>query len=434
MKFSSNQIVWRVSAIALAALTSACGPSNRTAMEEQKVVTNGRFAPLPDRMPGSENDTPELIALGRMLYHDPILSINHTQSCNTCHRLDRGLSGVDYRSTSLGARGELGARNAPTVLNAGYQPAQFWDARAHDLAAQAAGPPLNPIEMGMPDESAIERRLRAEARYRTSFAQAYPGVTQPITYENVTGAIAAFERTLISEGRLDNYLRGEVAALDVEEQAGMRHFGSLGCTVCHAGALLGGDRLMKMGLVEEYKASADTGAGGGRFKVSQLRNATLTPPYFHDGGVATIAEAIDQMAVLQLGRDLSRAELIQITRFLGSAADRTLTVAESWTDPDAWTPRDPAGVPAGLPREGLRLLSSSHAFSRTGSALSCTSCHQSQGTKKYGLPWVGVSARYPRYHARAGQPADLAQRINGCLERSVNTSPLPVDSRRMRAM
>ena len=117
------------------------------------------FSPLPEAMPGSEDDTPERIALGKKLYFEKRLSINDSQSCASCHILDNGAAGVDNLATSPGARGEKGTRNSPTVLNAGWQDSQFWDGRAEDLVEQAKGPILNPIEMGMPDEKTVEQKI-----------------------------------------------------------------------------------------------------------------------------------------------------------------------------------------------------------------------------------------------------------------------------------
>jgi len=145
------------------------------ANESDRLISraNRYFGPLPDAMPGSENDTPESIALGKKLFFEKRLSINDTQSCASCHRLEDGFAGVDNLPTSPGARGEQGTRNSPTVLNSGWQDSQFWDGRAEDLVEQAKGPILNPIEMGMPDEQTVEQKIRGIVEYQKEFALAF---------------------------------------------------------------------------------------------------------------------------------------------------------------------------------------------------------------------------------------------------------------------
>ena len=169
------------------------------------------FARLPEKMPGSENDTPEKIELGKKLYFETAISINKKQSCNSCHRVDENRGGVDNLPTSPGAEGKLGGRNSPTTLNAGLHIAQFWDGRAADLAAQAKGPVLNPIEMGMPDEDLVLERLK-EAGYEPMFKKVFPKDQAPVTYANYAEAVAAFERTLITRDRFDDFLGGSLGA------------------------------------------------------------------------------------------------------------------------------------------------------------------------------------------------------------------------------
>jgi cytochrome c peroxidase len=293
------------------------------------------FGVLPEKMPGSENDTKELIELGRKLYFEEKISINGTQSCNTCHRLDENLAGVDGLATSKGAEGEFGGRNAPTTLNAGFHIAQFWDGRAKDLAEQAKGPVLNPIEMGMPDEAEVMTRLK-EAGYEEAFKNAFPGDEAPLTYDNYAVAVAAFERTLITRDRFDDYLKGDPSALSDVEKQGLALFMENGCSDCHAGALLGGDRYEKMGMAAEYANKEDLGRFEVTkkdedkyvFKVPSLRNIALTAPYFHDGKAETLADAVQQMAKLQYDQDLNEEQVKQIVAFLGSLSDKARTAAE----------------------------------------------------------------------------------------------------------
>ena len=291
---------------------------------------NRYFGPLPDAMPGSESDTPELIALGRKLYFEKRLSINDTQSCATCHRLENGFAGVDNLPTSPGARGEQGTRNSPTVLNSGWQDSQFWDGRAEDLVEQAKGPILNPIEMGMPDEQTVENKIRGIVEYRKEFARAFPGDEQGITYQNIAEAIAAFERTLITPGRFDDFMQGDADALSEEEQRGLKIFLKIDCRSCHDGILLGGETYEPLGKEHAYENQEDqgmymlTGDDDDRmfFKLAPLRNVALTAPYFHDGKVKTLEQAVRKMGKLQLDEDLTDQQVSDITGFLKALTDK----------------------------------------------------------------------------------------------------------------
>ncbi len=320
-------------AIALGVILSPWGSAN--AQQAKKTPADllkeakGVFKPLPDKMPGSENDTEAKIALGKKLYFEEKISINNSQSCNSCHRVDEKLGGVDNLPTSKGAEGEFGGRNAPTTLNAGFHIAQFWDGRAPDLAAQAKGPVLNPIEMGMPDEASVLERLK-EAGYAKGFEKAFPDAEQPLTYDNFAEAVAAFERTLVTCDRFDDFLGGDEEALNKRELNGLRLFVKIGCTDCHSGALMGGDRYEKMGEAEAYANTEDVGRFEVTkkeedkfvFKVPSLRNIAITGPYFHDGKAETLEDAISQMAKLQLGEELNERQVKSIAAFLGALTDK----------------------------------------------------------------------------------------------------------------
>lgn len=294
-------------------------------LKEAKAV----FKPLPDKMPGSENDTEARIELGEKLYFEKKISINRTQSCNSCHRVDENLGGVDNLPTSKGAEGEFGGRNAPTTLNAGFHITQFWDGRAPDLAAQAKGPVLNPIEMGMPDEASVLERLK-EAGYAESFKKAFPDAEQPLTYDNLAEAVAAFERTLITCDRFDDFLGGDEDALNKRELNGLRLFMKVGCADCHSGALLGGDRYEEMGEASAYANTKDLGRFDVTkkeedkfvFKVPSLRNIAITGPYFHDGKAESLEDAVKQMGSLQLGEELKERQVKTIAAFLSALTDK----------------------------------------------------------------------------------------------------------------
>lgn len=287
------------------------------------------FARLPEKMPDSENDTAARIELGRKLYFETALSSNRTQSCNSCHRLDEKLGGVDNLPTSKGAEGQLGARNAPTTLNSGLHVAQFWDGRAADLAAQAKGPVLNPIEMTMSSEEEVLARLE-ESGYREAFQAAFPESATPLSFDNFAEAVAAFERTLLTRDRFDDFLRGKPNALTAAEADGLKRFIETGCADCHGGVLLGGESYEKMGQANEYADKKDLGRFDVTkdeedryvFKVPSLRNIALTHPYFHDGQSATLADAVKQMAWLQLGEELDDQAVGSIVSFLGSLTDK----------------------------------------------------------------------------------------------------------------
>lgn len=311
-------------ALAGAGQVTAADEGQNLLAEAQK-----QFKPLPDKMPGGENDTAAKIELGKKLYNEAKISINGTQSCNSCHRVDGIRAGVDNEPTSPGAEGKRGGRNSPTTLNAGFHVAQFWDGRAADLAAQAKGPVLNPIEMGMPNEAAVLEELK-KAGYEEPFKKAFPDAAEALTYDNYAQAVAAFERTLITHDRFDDFLGGNDKALRDREKKGLAEFIKVGCADCHQGALLGGDRYEKMGQAKDYANKEDLGRFEVTkkdedkfvFKVPSLRNIALTGPYFHDGKAATLRDAVSQMADLQVGEELNDQQVASIVAFLGSLSDK----------------------------------------------------------------------------------------------------------------
>lgn len=289
------------------------------------------LGPIPDKMPGADKDTPERVALGQKLFFEKKLSMNQSQSCNSCHAVDQGKGGVDNEATSPGALGKRGGRNSPTVLNAGFHVAQFWDGRAATLEDQAKGPVLNPIEMAMPDPAVVLERLTADPAYVVGFKKAFPDDSAPISYDNFARAVAAFERTLVTRDRFDDFLKGNNASLSTKELSGLHQFLSLGCTTCHYGPLLGGNNYKKVGVVNAYENIDDKGRivvtkeeyDELVFKVPSLRNIVLTAPYFHDGRQATLRDTVSKMAWLQLGVELKPEQLDELTAFLGSLTDKS---------------------------------------------------------------------------------------------------------------
>ncbi len=287
------------------------------------------FQPLPRTSVKEGNPaTAEKIFLGKVLYFDPRLSRNQTQSCNTCH--DLATFGVDRKATSPGDLGKPGTRNSPTTFNAAFHFTQFWDGRSPDVEDQAGLPVLNPIEMNMPGEEVVISRLRKAEGYRKLFAEAFPGEKEPITFQNMKNAIGVFERTLITPSRFDAYLEGDTAAITTEEKAGMEVFIRVGCTTCHSGPLLGGQMFHKYPLFDFKSTHGVTHNSGdpGRmeatglesdrnlFKVSSMRNVTETYPYFHDGGIANLDDAIVIMAERQLNRTITGEDTRLVAAFL----------------------------------------------------------------------------------------------------------------------
>lgn len=318
----------RLLAVPLVALIAASSAQDDDLLQRARSV----FQPIPDKPPVLEGTpmTPEVVELGKMLYFDPRLSASWLISCNTCHNM--ALGGVDLLETSIGHGWQKGPRNAPTVLNAVYNIAQFWDGRAEDLEEQAKGPVQAAVEMNSTPERTLTT-LRSIPGYVAAFQEAFPEGSMAVTFDNMAKAIEAFEATLITpNSRFDQFLRGDTDALDDGERQGLRLFMDRGCSACHGGMNLGGQGYYPFGVVERPGADILPPEDKGRFAVTQtatdeyvfkspsLRNIALTPPYFHSGVVWDLTQAVAVMGSAQLGRELSDAETTLIAAFL-----RTLT-------------------------------------------------------------------------------------------------------------
>ena len=268
---------------------------------------------------------PRKVDLGHRLFLDARLSRDNTISCASCHGLQTG--GTDRRSRSIGIGGAQGDVNAPTVFNSGFNFRQFWDGRAATLEDQIEGPLNHPKEMGSawPD---VIRKLGDDPAYVTGFRALYP---DGIQRANIKDAIATFERSLVTaNSRFDKFLRGDKQALTDRERAGYLRFKDYGCVSCHQGVNVGGNMYQKFGVAADYFADrgnitkADLGRFNVtgmerdrfRFRVPSLRNVGVTPPYFHDGSAATLADAVSVMAKYQLGRPLSVEDRDLIVAFL----------------------------------------------------------------------------------------------------------------------
>ena len=288
-----------------------------------KQWTNEAIRPVQDSVPVDMRK----VILGNLLFHDVRLSADNTVSCSSCHGLNTG--GVDNKPFSEGVGGQHGGVNAPTVFNALYNFVQFWDGRAATLADQAAGPPLNPVEMACKSFDEICDKLKADAAFSKAFTEVYP---DGINEANITNAIQEFEKTLLTpNSRFDKYLKGDMAALTTEELAGYDLFKKYNCATCHVGENMVGQSYELMGIKQDYFADRGTELtveDNGRFKetknerdryrfkVPGLRNVALTAPYFHDATQATLEDAVRAMGKYEVGVDLSQQEVKQIVAFL----------------------------------------------------------------------------------------------------------------------
>jgi cytochrome c peroxidase len=319
-----------VRAISLVVLLAACNasadrqpsPGGAVAVDPTALLA---FEPLPSAIPSPTNPiTDAKVALGRMLYYDTRFSASGDVSCYVCHPLHD--YGTSHRRTGVGHDGLLGGRNEPTVYNAAGQVAQFWDGRAPDVEAQALGPVLNPVEMGMSGPSSVVAVVNRIPGYVDAFSAAFPGETQPISFDNFGRAIAAFERGLVTPSRWDAFLKGDTSALTDAERAGFKEFVGAGCQQCHMGAYVGGAFYQKAGLVHPWYDTSDpgrekvTGSAGDHmvFKVPSLRNVQETWPYFHDGSVQRLDDAIRLMAWHQLGKELDESQVRAIATWLAT--------------------------------------------------------------------------------------------------------------------
>ncbi|SHK42418.1 cytochrome-c peroxidase [Thermocrinis minervae] len=312
--------------------------AQKSAGKDDELLATARqlFGTLPEVVDNPQNPvTKEKVQLGKMLYHDPRLSKSGLISCNTCHNL--ASYGVDNLPTSIGHRWSIGPRNAPTVYNSAFNVVQFWDGRAKDLEEQAKGPILNPIEMALDSPEEAVKRIKSIPEYVELFKKAFPNEKDPVTYDNIAKAIAAFERTLQTPSRFDEFLKGNTNALNEQEKRGLKTFIEVGCAGCHNGPAVGGRMMVKFGVTGPYweatrkfvtldKPTQPVDVGRYAvthkeedlyvFKVPTLRNVEKTYPYFHDGSVWSLEDAVRVMAKTQLGKDLTDQQVKDIVAFL----------------------------------------------------------------------------------------------------------------------
>lgn len=288
--------------------------------------------PIPESVPVNQ----AAVILGKKLFFDKNLSGNGTVNCASCHGLNTG--GVDHLVTATGIYGQKGPINVPSVYDAYFKIAQFWNGRAPDLAAQAAGPVMNPKEMGSHDWAEVAHKLESDKTYDGLFQAAF-GPNAQIDQKTITTAIAEFEKTLITpDSPFDMYLKGDKNAISPEAKRGYERFKEIGCAGCHNGIGVGGGGYEVMGLHGSYfkdRGGPFTDADKGRYTVTgkpedmsrfvvpNLRNIALTAPYFHDGSVKTLDQAVREMARYQTNTpNLSNQDVTDIVAFLKSLTGR----------------------------------------------------------------------------------------------------------------
>jgi cytochrome c peroxidase len=288
------------------------------------------FGVLPQVISSETNPvTPEKVKLGKILYYETRVSIDGTVSCARCHPI--GLYAADGLKKAIGNRCNLNFRNAPTVLNAAGQISAHWIGNRKDVEDQARQALIGPTSFGMPSYEAAENILKGIRAYPILFREAFPGEKDPGQADNFAKAIGAFERTLVTPSPFDAFLKDHAAVLTEAQKQGLKAFMEVGCITCHSGTYIGGQTYQKFGLFEPYwKYTKSDTIDEGRyvvtkqesdkyvFKVPTLRNVERTPPYFHDGSVSHLEDAIWIMGKIQLGRDLTKQQKEMILSFLTS--------------------------------------------------------------------------------------------------------------------
>ena len=288
------------------------------------------FGPLPKVMSSEKNPaTPEKVKLGKMLFYETRISVDGTVSCARCHPI--GLYAADGLKKSIGNNCKVNPRNAPTLFNAAGQISAHWIGNRADVEDQARQSVIGPPSFGMPSNEAVEARLKGIKGYKDLFKEAFPGESNPVTVDNFAKAVGAFERTLVTPSHFDSFLKGDIAALDEQEKRGLKTYMETGCIMCHLGPYVGGQVYQKSGIVEPYwKYTKSEPIDEGRFvvtkkdadkyvfKVPVLRNVAKTSPYFHDGSVNKLEDAVWIMGKIQLGKDLNKAQVEEVVTFLKS--------------------------------------------------------------------------------------------------------------------
>ena len=292
------------------------------------------FGPLPASMPSPENPiTPEKVKLGNVLFWEPRISIDGTVSCAKCHPV--GLYAADGLRKAIGNNCKVNPRNAPTIFNAASQISEHWIGNRTSVEDQAKQALIGPPAFGMPDYGSVEKVLKGMKGYVAMFKAAFPNEKDPVTVDNFAKAVGAFERTLMTPAPFDDFMQGNGNALTAQQKRGLQTFMDTGCLTCHFSPYLGGQMYQKFGVFEPYeKYTKSKPVDEGRFavtknpsdkfffKVPVLRNVAETPPYFHDGSVDKLADAVMIMAKIQLAKNLTQEQAGDIAAFLASLTGR----------------------------------------------------------------------------------------------------------------
>ena len=320
-----TKIIVAISILFFAVISFASDENDKLLKQASQV-----FGSLPQAMVSEKNPiTPEKVKLGKILFYETRISIDGTVSCARCHPI--GLYAADGLKKSIGNNCRLNPRNAPTVLNAAGQISAHWIGNRTDVEDQAKQSVIGPPSFGMPSYEAVESKLKGMKGYIDLFKEAFPGENNPVTVDNFAKAIGSFERTLVTPARFDSFLKGDIAALNEQEKKGLRTYMDTGCIMCHSGPYAGGQMYQKFGIFESYwKYTKSDPIDEGRyvvtkneadkylFKVPIHRNVGETAPYFHDGSVDKLGDAVWIMGKIQLGKDLNKSQVGEIVTFLKS--------------------------------------------------------------------------------------------------------------------
>ncbi len=317
----------RILVLAIAASAAGLTPLlGQTLMEQARTY----FAPLPKVMDSKENTvTPEKAKLGKTLFYETRISVDRTVSCSKCHKI--ALYGTDGLKKAIGNHYKTNPRNAPTVFNAAAQISEHWIGNRTSVEDQAKQALVGPPSYGLASYADAEKFLRSVPGYQTLFAEAFPNDKEPVTADNFAKAIGAWERTLVTPSPFDDYLNGDTTKLDAAQKAGLAMFMGVGCARCHNGPYVGGEMYEKFGIKQPYwnlthSPEIDSGrfvvtrsdADMFVFKIPVLRNVAMTSPYFHDGSVDSLSNAVKIMAQVQLGVTLDESQAGLIVAFLKS--------------------------------------------------------------------------------------------------------------------
>jgi cytochrome c peroxidase len=288
------------------------------------------FGPLPSSMASPDNPiTPEKVKLGNALFWETRISVDGTVSCVRCHPI--GLYAADGLKKPIGNHCKENPRNAPTIFNAASQISEHWIGNRTSVEDQAKQALIGPPSFGMPSYGAAEKVLNGLEGYVVMFKAAFPGDKAPVTVDNLAKAIGAFERTLVTPAPFDEFIRGNAAVLSSQQKRGLQSFMEVGCSACHMSPYVGGQMYQKFGVYAPYwtytkSQPVDEGrfavtknpADKYVFKVPVLRNVAKTSPYFHDGSVDRLEDAVVIMAKVQLMKDLTKEQASDLVAFLGA--------------------------------------------------------------------------------------------------------------------